>query len=220
MAQASEKHDNPVRIAVIDYGMGNLRSVCKALEHEGARARVVTDPAVLAGFDGVVFPGQGGLGDCVASLEAGGMAEALKAWIRDDRPYLGVCLGLQALFGFSEEGETPGLDLFPGKVLRFRLPPGFKIPHMGWNEARSCQPACPLIRGLRPSGEQFYFVHSYYVVPEDPSLTLFETDYGGPFVSGIARGNCFATQFHPEKSQEQGLRLYRNFVSLTEKIRT
>ncbi len=176
--------------------------------------RIITEPGDLKGVHGVVFPGQGALGDCVDSLAAGGMGEALKAWIGAGRPYLGVCLGLQALFEYSEEGDTRGLGIFPGRVLRFRLPREFKIPHMGWNEARFRQPDCPLAAGLRARGEQFYFVHSYYVAPEDPSLALCETDYGGSFVSGIARGNCFATQFHPEKSQARGLLVYRNFVSV------
>ncbi len=212
MPESSQQPESPVTIAVIDYGMGNLRSVCRALEHEGASARIVAGPEGLRGAHGVVFPGQGALGDCVAGLETSGMAGALREWIRGGRPYLGVCLGLQALFEYSEEGETRGLGIFGGRVLRFRLPSGYKIPHMGWNEARFRQPECPLTRGLRSSGESFYFVHSYYVVPEDPSLVLSETDYGGWFVSGIARGRCFATQFHPEKSQSRGLRLYRNFI--------
>lgn len=199
-------------IAVVDYGMGNLRSVCKALEFVGADPRLVTNPAELDGAEGMVFPGQGAIGDCVKSLKQGGMDTAIKDWIAADKPYLGVCLGLQALFDYSEEGDEPGLGIFAGKVARFRLPPEFKIPHMGWNEARFIREDSPLRKGLERSGEQFYFVHSYYVVPDDPSIVLCITDYGWAFVSAIQKGNCFATQFHPEKSQAKGLTIYRNFV--------
>jgi imidazole glycerol-phosphate synthase subunit HisH len=204
---------SPIKVAVVDYGMGNLRSVCKALEHEGAQASVVTDPQALQAHDAVVFPGQGALGDCLSSMRANGMDSALKDWIAADRPYLGVCLGLQALFEHSEEANTDGLGIFGGRVRRFRLPPGYKIPHMGWNTVRFLQPDCPLVRGMKPDVERFYFVHSYYVEPEDRSLALCESDYGGSFVSGIARGRCFAVQFHPEKSQSRGLALYRNFLA-------
>lgn len=199
-------------IAVVDYGMGNLRSVCKALEFVGSAPRIVSEADQLSGAQGVVFPGQGALGGCVKALRKVGLEVALKDWIAADRPYLGVCLGLQALFEYSEEAEDPGLGIFAGRVARFRLPPEYKIPHMGWNEARFVQEDSPLRKGLRTSGEQFYFVHSYYVVPEDMSLALCMTDYGGEFVSGIQKGNCFATQFHPEKSQANGLTIYRNFI--------
>ncbi len=199
-------------IAVIDYGMGNLRSVCKALEFVGAQPRLVSNAADLAEAQGIVFPGQGALGDCVKLLKETDLITSIKDWIAADKPYLGVCLGLQALFDYSEEADEPGLGIFPGKVSRFRLPSELKIPHMGWNEARFVRPNSPLQKGLADSGEQFYFVHSYYVVPDDPSLALCVTDYGSPFVSAIQRGNCFATQFHPEKSQAKGLTLYRNFV--------
>ncbi len=200
------------KIAVLDYGMGNLRSVCKALETVGAAPALVTDTAGLAGADAIVFPGQGAIGDCVASLQNSGLDDALRGWIADDRPYLGICLGLQALFEHSEESGGPGLGVFSGKVARFRLPPEYKIPHMGWNEARFEREDSPLREGLPASGSQYYFVHSYYVAPEDPSIILCRTDYGGDFVSGVWRGNCFATQFHPEKSQANGLRIYRNFL--------
>ncbi len=199
-------------IAVIDYGMGNLRSVCKALEFVGAEPMLASDPGDLASAAGVVFPGQGALGDCMAALNRNGLRNALREWIAADKPYLGVCLGLQALFEHSEEADEPGLGVFAGKVVRFRLPAAFKIPHMGWNEVRFIQQDSPLRHGMAAEGEQFYFVHSYYVVPEDRDLVLCETDYGGTFVSAIARGNCYATQFHPEKSQANGLLLYRNFV--------
>lgn len=199
-------------IAVVDYGMGNLRSVCKALEFVGAAPRIVAEADGLADATGVVFPGQGALGDCVKALRKVGLEEALREWIAADRPYLGICLGLQALFERSEEADEPGLGIFPGRVARFDLPPEYKIPHMGWNAARFLRGDSPLRKGLASTGEAFYFVHSYHVIPDDPELALCITDYGGDFVSGIQRGNCFATQFHPEKSQENGLRIYRNFV--------
>jgi imidazole glycerol-phosphate synthase subunit HisH len=199
-------------IAVIDYGMGNLRSVCKALEAVGARARLVSDPAGLGEAAGIVFPGQGALGDCMRSLRRSGFDTAIKDWIADGRPYLGICLGLQALFERSEEAEEPGLGVFEGRVARFDLPGQFKIPHMGWNEARFIRDDSPLRKNLNRTGEQFYFVHSYYVIPEDPSIVLCVTQYGWAFVSAIEKGNCFATQFHPEKSQAKGLTIYRNFV--------
>ena len=213
MSESEGKPFSPIRVAVVDYGMGNLRSVCKALEHEGARASIITDPRALQAHDAVVFPGQGALGDCISSMRTNGMDSALKDWIAADRPYLGICLGLQALFEHSEEANTEGLGVFGGRVLRFRLPPGYKIPHMGWNTVRFLQPDCPLVRGMKFDGERFYFVHSYFVDPHDPSLALCESDYGGSFVSGIARGSCFAVQFHPEKSQSRGLALYRNFLA-------
>jgi glutamine amidotransferase len=203
------------RIAVIDYGMGNLRSVARAVEAAGGEGRVITTPAEMTGADGVVFPGQGAIVDTMTFLRRTGFDDAVRAWLAADRPYLGICLGLQALFESSEEGGgTPTLGVFPGRIVRFRLPPELKVPHMGWNTVRLVQPASPLCAGLRPDGEAFYFVHSYYVVPTEPSLALAECDYGGRFVCAIARGNCYATQFHPEKSQATGLRLYRNFVAL------
>lgn len=203
-------------IAVIDNGICNLRSVTKALEAVGAAPRVVRTPseAEAAGAAGLVLPGVGALRDCVAALRATGLDGTVRAWIAADRPFLGVCLGMQALFGYSEEGGVTGLGIFPGRVVRFRLPPGFKIPHMGWNTVRFVQPGSPLQDGLKTEGESFYFVHSYHCVPDDPALVLAECDYGGPFTAAIARGRCFATQFHPEKSQARGLRIYRNFAAL------
>ena len=195
------------RIAVINYGMGNLRSVAKAVEAAGGDVQIVTKPTELDASDGVVLPGVGALADCVSALRETGMSEALRDWITADRPFLGVCLGLQALFDYSEEAETEGLGIFPGKVLRFRLPPELKVPHMGWNTVRFAQPESALIANLENEGEAFYFVHSYYCVPTDPSLVLAECDYGVKFTAAIAKGRCFATQFHPEKSQSAGKRL-------------
>lgn len=204
----------PPRIAVIDYGMGNLRSVAKAVEAAGGDVRIVTRPDEITGVAGLVLPGVGALADCIAALRADGIDQALRDWIAADRPFLGVCLGLQALFEFSEEADTAGLGIFPGRVVRFRLSAEFKVPHMGWNTVRFTQPGSPLTAGLATEGEAFYFVHSYHCVPADPSLTLAVCDYGVPFTSAIARGRCFATQFHPEKSQAKGIQLYRNFVAI------
>jgi glutamine amidotransferase len=216
--EPSTVNTEPAPIAVIDTGICNLRSVTKALESVGARPVVVRTPAALAAAApaGLVLPGVGALRDCVAALNATGLADSVRAWLAEDRPFLGVCLGMQALFEFSEEGAIAGLGIFPGQVRRFRLAPEFKIPHMGWNTVRFLQPDSPLCAGLRADGEAFYFVHSYHVMPAERSLVLAECDYGGPFVSAIARGNCFATQFHPEKSQARGLQIYRNFAKLVD----
>jgi glutamine amidotransferase len=150
----------------------------------------------------------------VASLKASGLAGTVRDWIAADRPFLGVCLGMQALFEFSEEGSIQGLGIFPGKVVRFKRPAEFKIPHMGWNTVRFTQTKSALADGLLNDGEAFYFVHSYHCVPADSALVLAECDYGGVFTAAIARGRCFATQFHPEKSQAKGLQIYRNFTAL------
>ncbi len=203
------------RIAVINYGMGNLRSVSQALQAVGAEVHVCEKPAEVAAAGGLVLPGVGALADCVSALQASGFASFVRDWIAADRPFLGVCLGLQALFDHSEEGDIEGLGIFRGKVVRFRRPPAFKIPHMGWNTVTFRDPGSPLIEGLRAAGESFYFVHSFHVVPEDPELTFGTCDYGGDFTAAVARGRCFATQFHPEKSQATGLALYRNFVRLS-----
>jgi glutamine amidotransferase len=215
MVEPGIQNGPPARIAVIDYGMGNLRSVARAMQTTGAEVRIITAPAEMAWAGGVVFPGQGAIVDTMVFLKQTGFDAALRDWIAADRPYLGICLGLQALFEVSEEGGgTPGLGIFPGRIVRFRLPPEFKVPHMGWNTVQFRQPAAPLCAGLRADGEAFYFVHSYYVEPAERALVLAECDYGGPFVCAIARGNCFATQFHPEKSQARGLLVYRNFAHL------
>ena len=203
-------------IAVIDTGICNLRSVTKALEAVGAHAEVVRSPAELDALEsagGLVLPGVGALRDCVGSLRATGLDGSVRAWITSDRPFLGVCLGMQALFERSEEGNVTGLGIFEGEVRRFRLPPAFKVPHMGWNQIRFVQPNSPLQGGLAAQGESFYFVHSFHCVTADPALVLATCDYGDPFTAAIARGRCFATQFHPEKSQTKGLQIYRNFAA-------
>lgn len=201
-------------IAVIDTGICNLRSVTKALEAVGASIQVVHTPADVAAAApaGLVLPGVGALRDCVASLKTSGLATTVRDWIAADRPFLGVCLGMQALFEHSEEGNIAGLGIFPGKVVRFQRSPEFKVPHMGWNSVTFTQPGSPLAAGLAPAGESFYFVHSFHCVPADRALVLGECDYGGAFTAAIGRGRVFATQFHPEKSQARGLQLYRNFA--------
>ena len=202
------------RLALLNYGMGNLRSVAKAFEVSGADVQVVERSEDIGAADGLVLPGVGALPDCVDALKATGLGEAVKHWIASGRPFFGVCLGMQALFEESEEGACRGLGVFPGTVRRFRLPAEYKVPHMGWNPVQFRQPGSPLVAGLRSEGEPFYFVHSYHCVPADRALVFGECDYGGSFVAAIARGHCVATQFHPEKSQAAGLRLYRNFVDL------
>lgn len=205
----------PPLIAVIDTGICNLRSVTKALEAVGAAVRVVRDPSEVSAVAprGLVLPGVGALRDCVASLKASGLDTVVRGWIAEDRPFLGVCLGMQALLEHSQEGDTAGLGVFPGRVVRFRRPAEFKIPHMGWNTVRFTQAGSPLAAGLAAEGEAFYFVHSFHCVPADPALVLAECDYGGVFCAAIGRGRVFATQFHPEKSQAKGLRIYANFVA-------
>ena len=202
-------------VAVIDTGICNLRSVTKALEAVGAEPRVVRKPAELkeADPDRLVLPGVGALRDCVAALRGTGLDRSVRAWIRADRPFLGVCLGMQALFERSEEGDVRGLGIFPGSVRRFSLAPEFKIPHMGWNTLTAREPAPAILEGIGRS-EAFYFVHSYFCDPTDRTLVAAECDYGGPFAAVIGRGRVFATQFHPEKSQAAGLRIYRNFARI------
>ncbi len=207
-------------VLVLDYGMSNLRSVAKALESVaggGSNIVISGNPEDLTRADHVVFPGQGAIGDCMRHLTSLGLDRALREVLRT-KPFLGVCLGLQSLMAYSEEdGGTAGLGVFPGRVTRF---PGgltdpatkerLKIPHMGWNRV---QPVLthPLWAGIAP-GERFYFVHSYFVVPDDTTLTAATTDYGVTFTSALARDNVFAVQFHPEKSQKPGLRLLQNFL--------
>ena len=199
-------------IAVVDYGMGNIRSVSKALEHVAPRdeVRVTADPGAIRAADRVVVPGQGAMPDCMRQLAASGAREAvIEAAAR--KPFLGICIGLQMLFEHGEEGDTAGLGLLPGRVPRFPASDsGLKIPHMGWNEVMQARPHA-LWNGI-PDRSRFYFVHSYYPRPADGALTAGSCDYGGSFTCAVARDNIFAVQFHPEKSQNSGLRLLSNFV--------
>ncbi|MGE9289907.1 MAG: imidazole glycerol phosphate synthase subunit HisH [Puniceicoccales bacterium] len=200
------------RVAVIDYGMGNLRSVAKAFEKVGGDVSIVDRPAG-EDWDAVVLPGVGALRDCVAGLRQAELDRWIADWIAADRPFFGICLGLQALFDFSEEGDVEGLGIFAGNVLRFQIDPSLKVPHMGWNSVTfSGEEGDPLQEKLQ-DGDQFYFDHTYHVVPDDSGLAWCSTDYGGPFVSAIRHGNCLATQFHPEKSQAKGLQIYMNFLN-------
>jgi imidazole glycerol-phosphate synthase subunit HisH len=206
------------RIAIVDYGMGNLRSVEKALAHVApdAEVRITAEPEDIRGADRVVFPGQGAMPDCMRCLAESGLGEAVEEAARA-KPFLGLCIGQQMLFEGSAEGDTPGLALLPGRVVGFELTPErraacYKVPHMGWNEAWQVQPH-PLWKGI-PDGTRFYFVHSYYCEPALPALAAATTRYPvDAFTSAIARDNIFATQFHPEKSSAAGLTLLANFAN-------
>ena len=205
-------------IAVIDYGMGNLRSVWQALVHvaEGREVVVTADPSVVASAERVVFPGQGAMPDCMRELETRGLRPAVLAAAKS-KPFLGICIGLQMLFEHSEEGDVPGLGVFAGQVRRFSAQKMFsaqgerlKVPHMGWNEVIHTQPHA-LWNGIA-DGARFYFVHSYYVDPADRQCIAGTTEHGIPFTSAVARDNIFAIQCHPEKSAQAGLALLSNFV--------
>lgn len=196
------------RIAIIDYGAGNLRSVAKAFEKIGFPPRVTTDPKEILVADAVVLPGVGAAGDTMTNLAARGMVDAVRQVIGQGKPFFGVCLGLQLLFQTSEEGGVDCLGVLPGRVRR--LPSGPKVPHIGWNQVRLPRPH-PLFDGV-PSEQYFYFVHSFYAEPSGPDLVAGTTDYGVSFCSFAATKNLVATQFHPEKSGTLGLRLYDNFV--------
>ena len=196
-------------IGVIDYGSGNLRSVLKSLEAAGAAPSLVTVPEQLDAVDAVVVPGQGSFGDCSRNLAASGLWDPIAEWIRADRPYLGICLGYQLLFDSSEESPgTKGLGIFAGHVGRF-TDESLKIPHMGWNTL--VDPRGPLYDDMA-AAPSFYFVHSYYPMPDDASLVSASCEYGGLFAASISRGAVHATQFHPEKSQAAGQALLRNFL--------
>jgi glutamine amidotransferase len=199
-----------LKIAVVDYGMGNLRSVSKAVEHVAPQARVLVtaDPEEILSAERVVVPGQGAMPDCMRQLAASGAREAVIEATRS-KPFLGLCIGVQMLFERGEEGDTAGLGVLPGSVPRLQAP-GLKIPHMGWNQVYRTRPH-PLWEGIE-DGSRFYFVHSYYPAPRDAGLTAATCVYGAPFTCAVARDNIFAVQFHPEKSQSSGLQLLSNFI--------
>lgn len=197
-------------IAIIDYGMGNLRSVEKAFEHVGHKAFIARHPDEVLKASHVVLPGVGGFPECMKNLEQTGMTDAVYKSIESGKQFLGICLGLQLLFTESEEfGTHKGLNILEGRVNRFRLGHEFKVPHMGWNQIIIKQDV-PLLKGI-PDNSFVYFVHSYHVVPQEKDIISTLSDYGGEFVSSVCKGNIFACQFHPEKSQEIGLRMLKNF---------
>lgn len=209
-------------IAIVDYQMGNLRSVQKAFESQGFDAVVTDDVGTIMSARGVVLPGVGAFGDCCRELEARRLIKPLLEWIDSGRPFLGICLGLQVLLTISEESRTMrGLNVIPGRVRKFAAG-DLKVPHMGWNRVHYASAGtgdgagrgCPLFEGI-PDGTFFYFVHSYYVDPEDRTVVEGSTDYGITFASAVWHDNVFATQFHPEKSQHAGLKLIENFGKLT-----
>jgi glutamine amidotransferase len=200
-------------IAIIDYGMGNLRSVQKGFEKCGHQATITNDPAMLAKAEKVVLPGVGAFGDAMAELRRRELVEPVREAIHSGKPFLGICLGLQLLFETGyEDGQHEGLGLLPGEVRRFEVPREYKVPHMGWNEL-AIRRRAPILEGIA-EGSHFYFVHSYYVAPSDTSVIAAEANYPEPFTAVIWRDNLFATQFHPEKSQADGLRLLKNFAEL------
>ncbi len=202
-------------IALIDYGAGNLKSVHKALRHLGADVRLFAAPEGLQEAQAMVLPGVGAFDDCLNALRQQGLLDACREFIRSARPFLGICVGYQALFERSHEFESraTGLGVFAGSVVRFTHRPGLKVPQIGWNQVAFARPDCPLFRGLS-TGTYFYFVHSYYPLPTDDSIVAGRTEYGDTFASVVWRDNVFATQFHPEKSQKAGLRLLQNFVEV------
>jgi glutamine amidotransferase len=202
-------------IALIDYDSGNLRSAQKALLKVGAEVRVARRPEDIKDARAVVLPGVGAFDDCLRALRKQELLGAVREFIKTGRPFLGICVGYQALFERSEEFNScaAGLEIFPGKVVRFSDKTGVKVPQIGWNQLNILRPDCPIFRGI-PAGSYVYFVHSYFPKPADPSIIATETTYGEPFASSVWRDNVYATQFHPEKSQAVGLQLLRNFVSL------
>ena len=200
-------------IAIIDYDMGNLRSVQKGFERVGHAATITSDPSLLFEAKKIVLPGVGAFRDAIAALRERKLVEPIRDAVRAGKPFLGICLGMQLLFEKSfEDGEHEGLGLVPGAVLRFRLANGYKVPHMGWNQV-AFRRRPPVFQDIE-EGAHFYFVHSYYVAPRDAEMIATQTDYPTPFCSSIWRDNLYGVQFHPEKSQSAGLRLLKNFAEL------
>jgi imidazole glycerol-phosphate synthase subunit HisH len=200
-------------IAIVDYQMGNLRSVQKAFERVGHAAAITADPKVLEQADHVVLPGVGAFADAIAEIRRRELIDPIRTAIASGKPFLGICLGLQMLFDVGyEDGVHEGLGVIPGEVRRFDVPAEYKVPHMGWNHVIQRRPA-PIFNGIADNAH-FYFVHSYYVVPQDESVIAGEASYPEPFCAAIWRDNLFATQFHPEKSQGVGLQMLKNFAEL------
>ena len=201
-------------IALLDYGAGNVRSVQKALTAAGGDVQLVPNPGTVAQADAVVLPGVGAFDDCINAMQRQELFEAARAFVSTGKPFLGICVGYQALFEKSEEFNScaEGLGIFEGSVVRFP-DTEVKVPQIGWNEVQFSKPDCPILQGIE-SGSHFYFVHSYYPQPKDESIVATRTEYGVDFVSAVWRDNVFATQFHPEKSQKVGLQLLTNFVNL------
>ena len=205
-------------ITIIDYQMGNLRSVQKGFEKVGHKAHISSDANEIASAEKLVLPGVGAFADAIGELHQRGLVEPIKQHIASGKPLLGICLGLQLLFERSyEDGEYAGLGVLAGEVVRFDLPREYKVPHMGWNQAvihkNAAGETAPILNGIE-EGTHFYFVHSYHVVPEDRSVISVEASYHQPFCAAIWQDNLFATQFHPEKSQSEGLKLLKNFAEL------
>lgn len=206
-------------IVLLDYGSGNLRSVHKALLAAGAEVRLAQRPDEIGDARGLVLPGVGAFDDCINAMQRQELLGASRDFIRSGKPFLGICVGYQALFERSEEFNScaAGLGVFKGSVVRFPAGSGLKIPEIGWNQVRLAKPSCPLYRGI-PDGSHFYFVHSFFPRPVDDSIVATRTDYGETFASSVWKDNVFATQFHPEKSQKVGLQLLRNFVELARAV--
>jgi len=200
-----------LKLVIVDYGAGNLRSVARAVAHAGGQPLITSNPRDVAAAGALIVPGVGAAADTMRNLRRHRLVAPIVAYIASGRPFLGVCMGQQALFDLSEEGgEHPCLGILPGRVVR--LPAGIKVPHMGWNQVRIVRPHA-IFQGIA-DGSYFYFVHSYYPQPEDRSVVIGETDYGVTFPSVVARDNIVATQFHPEKSGVTGLRMYENFLAI------
>lgn len=202
-------------LLVIDYGMSNLRSVSKACESLGIKAKISDNPEEITKADKVILPGVGAFGQAMDELNSRGMTSSIKDYIASGKPFLGICLGLQLLFDDSEEApEIPGLGVLKGSVVRFTKHDGLKVPHMGWNELSVRKSDCPILEGI-PDMAHVYFVHSYFVKAQDHGIIAAECDYGVPFVAIAWKDNVFGVQFHPEKSQSIGLRVLKNFLTLT-----
>ncbi len=202
-------------IALMDYGSGNMRSVEKALRKVGADVKVIATPEGLKEARAAVLPGVGAFDDCISAMQKQELLECMRGFIKSGRPFLGICVGYQALFERSEEFNScaAGLGVFKGKVVRFKEQPGLKVPQIGWNQIQFASAKCPLFKGVADKS-YVYFVHSFFPKPEDESIVSARTEYGETFASAIWKDNVFATQFHPEKSQSIGLKLLENFVQL------